>query len=277
MGMGDDRRYYGEVAKTTKLKIKLAEGAKMPERIGGEPDSFRIFSNERIELAPGQRAIVPTGMFSEFDEGLEMRVLNFLDGCMIVNAPGTVDADYRGDIGVIMKNLMSETFVIERGDPVADIKMHSYINPSSYDNKSHGSAAAAGYDIFSVNDVEIAAGSADIIRVEDEFGFDDKSPQEIECSVRGRSGNAAKLGLYVREDRYICDSDKFAVKAIWAINHGEEDIVLPAGSKVAQCVFSEANAEKLLVELEQVEELSETVRGAAGMNRDRNGMEIQGK
>lgn len=79
-----------------------------------------------ITLAPLQRAMVPTGLFVEIPAGYEIQVrprsgLAAKKGITVLNAPGTVDADYRGEICVILVNLSSEPFVVERGERIAQL------------------------------------------------------------------------------------------------------------------------------------------------------------
>lgn len=77
-------------------------------------------------LAPGRRALVPTGISIEIPPGFEGQVrarsgLAIKHGIALVNAPGTIDADYRGEIGVILVNLGEEPFAISRGDRIAQL------------------------------------------------------------------------------------------------------------------------------------------------------------
>ena len=79
-----------------------------------------------IELKPLERTLVKTGLFMEIPEGYECQVrsrsgLALKKGISVLNAPGTVDADYRGEVGVILINLSNETFVIEDGERVAQL------------------------------------------------------------------------------------------------------------------------------------------------------------
>lgn len=79
-----------------------------------------------IELAPMQRAMVPTGLFVEIPAGYEIQVrprsgLAAKKGITVLNAPGTIDADYRGEICVILINLSSEPFVVEKGERIAQL------------------------------------------------------------------------------------------------------------------------------------------------------------
>lgn len=79
-----------------------------------------------IELAPMQRRIVPTGLFMALPEGYEAQVrprsgLAAKHGITVLNSPGTIDADYRGEVCVILINLSAETFVINDGERIAQM------------------------------------------------------------------------------------------------------------------------------------------------------------
>ena len=79
-----------------------------------------------VTLEPLQRAIVPTGLFLEIPVGYEVQVrprsgLAAKKGITVLNAPGTIDADYRGEVCGILVNLSSETFVVEPGERIAQL------------------------------------------------------------------------------------------------------------------------------------------------------------
>jgi len=81
---------------------------------------------EDLTLAPGARALVPTGFAIAVPPGFEAQIrprsgLALKAGITIPNAPGTIDADYRGPVGVILANLGSAPFVIRRGDRIAQM------------------------------------------------------------------------------------------------------------------------------------------------------------
>src|SRR4051794_20591243 len=87
-----------------------------------------LFSAVRQDLVllSGERALVPTGLAIALPEGYEAQVrprsgLALKHGIALVNAPGTIDADYRGEIGVILINHGTEPFVVRRGDRVAQM------------------------------------------------------------------------------------------------------------------------------------------------------------
>lgn len=84
-----------------------------------------------IVLRPFQRALVPTGLFISLPEGYEAQVrprsgLAFKHGITVLNTPGTIDADYRGEIGVILVNLGQEDFVVNDGERIAQMVVARY-------------------------------------------------------------------------------------------------------------------------------------------------------
>ncbi len=85
-----------------------------------------------IILAPGQRALIPTGLFLELPEGTEAQVrprsgLAFKHGVTVLNAPGTIDADYRGEVGVLLINHGQEPFEVKDGERVAQLVVARYV------------------------------------------------------------------------------------------------------------------------------------------------------
>jgi len=87
---------------------------------------LRANLSESITLQPLERTIIKTGLFIELPVGFEAQVrprsgLAAKKGITVLNAPGTVDADYRGEIGVILVNLSNEAFTIENGERVAQL------------------------------------------------------------------------------------------------------------------------------------------------------------
>ena len=87
---------------------------------------LRAVTSQPISLEPMQRVIVKTGLFIELPIGYEAQVrprsgLAAKSGVTVLNAPGTIDADYRGEIGVILVNLSDKTFTVEHGDRIAQL------------------------------------------------------------------------------------------------------------------------------------------------------------
>lgn len=79
-----------------------------------------------ITLKPLERTLVKTGLFIELPVGYEAQVrprsgLAYKNGITVLNSPGTIDADYRGEIGVILVNLSNESFIIENGERIAQL------------------------------------------------------------------------------------------------------------------------------------------------------------
>lgn len=79
-----------------------------------------------ITLKPLERTLVKTGLFLELPVGYEAQVrprsgLAYKNGITVLNSPGTIDADYRGEVGVILVNLSNESFVIENGERIAQL------------------------------------------------------------------------------------------------------------------------------------------------------------
>lgn len=81
---------------------------------------------EDIILNPLERKLIPTGLFLEIPEGYECQVrprsgLALKSGISVLNSPGTIDADYRGEVGVILINLSNEAFTVKNGDRIAQL------------------------------------------------------------------------------------------------------------------------------------------------------------
>ena len=91
----------------------------------------RAFITETITIPPGGRKLIPTGIKVAIPEGYEMQIrprsgLALKHGITIVNTPGTIDADYRGEIGVILINLSDKAFVVNDGERIAQMVVAPY-------------------------------------------------------------------------------------------------------------------------------------------------------
>lgn len=87
---------------------------------------IRANLNESITLLPLQRCLVPTGLYFALPEGYEAQIrprsgLAFKQGITVLNSPGTIDADYRGELKVLLVNLSDSPFVIEDGERIAQM------------------------------------------------------------------------------------------------------------------------------------------------------------
>ncbi len=113
---------------------------------------LRANIEEQIVLEPLQRALVPTGLYIALPEGYEAQVrprsgLAIKKGITVLNSPGTVDADYRGEICVILVNLSSEPFVITDGERIAQmvIARHEQVQWSEVDVLGETERGAGGF------------------------------------------------------------------------------------------------------------------------------------
>ena len=96
------------------------------ETIASAGLDVRANTTEPIELKPMERALVKTVLFLEIPVGFECHVrprsgLALKKGISVLNSPGTIDADYRGEVGVILINMSNETFVVENGERIAQL------------------------------------------------------------------------------------------------------------------------------------------------------------
>ena len=96
------------------------------ETIGSAGMDLRANLTESITLQPLERTIIKTGLFIELPIGYEAQVrprsgLAFKNGITVLNSPGTIDADYRGEIGVILVNLSNQAFEIQNGERIAQL------------------------------------------------------------------------------------------------------------------------------------------------------------
>jgi len=112
------------------MKIKVINKSKhgLPHYATAASAGFDVRANidNPIVLKPLQRTLVPTGLFFEIPTGHEAQVrprsgLAFKNGVTVLNSPGTIDADYRGEIKVILVNLSQEDFVINDGERIAQV------------------------------------------------------------------------------------------------------------------------------------------------------------
>ncbi|PIX08199.1 MAG: dUTP diphosphatase [Flavobacteriaceae bacterium CG_4_8_14_3_um_filter_34_10] len=111
-----------------KIKIINTSAHELPsyETIASAGMDLRASIQESVILKPLERAIIKTGLFIELPIGVEAQVrprsgLAAKKGITVLNAPGTIDADYRGEIGVILVNLSNEAFIIENGERIAQL------------------------------------------------------------------------------------------------------------------------------------------------------------
>ena len=120
------------LAKITLRFLRLPHGADLPlpsyhsAHASGLDLAAALDQTEPLDLAPGGRALVPTGFGLELPPGCEAQIrprsgLALKHGVTVLNSPGTVDADYRGEVMVLLVNLGAEPFRVARGDRIAQL------------------------------------------------------------------------------------------------------------------------------------------------------------
>ena len=120
-----------------KVKIKLIENGKLPEykTCGSAGADCYARIKDKIELAPNQHVIIPLGFAVQIPIGYEMQIrprsgLANKNGITILNSPGTIDSDYRGEVGAIVMNTSNETFEINPEDRIAQAVVCPVIQPT---------------------------------------------------------------------------------------------------------------------------------------------------
>ena len=113
---------------------------------------LRANLEQPICLKPLERKLIPTGLFIELPEGYEAQIrprsgLAFKKGVTVLNSPGTIDADYRGEIKVLLINLSNEDFLIENGERIAQmiVSAHSRVEWSPVESLMETSRGAGGF------------------------------------------------------------------------------------------------------------------------------------
>ncbi len=111
-----------------KINFTVKEGASLPlyKTSGASGADVCACISEKIILRKGKRILVPTGLFFEIPEGFEIQVrprsgLAFKNGITVLNTPGTIDSDYRGELKVLLANFGNQDFEIKNGDRIAQI------------------------------------------------------------------------------------------------------------------------------------------------------------
>lgn len=135
---------------TCEIKFTAEDGAKIPsyQTSGAAGADISAFIDEDIVLKSGERAFVPTGIKISIPEGFEVQVrprsgLAAKNGVTVLNAPGTIDSDYRGEIKVILINLGKEDFTIKNGERIAQLVVAPvtrgvFVKAQALDNTERG-------------------------------------------------------------------------------------------------------------------------------------------
>ena len=109
-----------------KIRCVVKIGGTLPEyktHGASGADAF-AFLESPVTMGPGERKLIPTGLYAEIPEGFEIQVrprsgLALKYGVTVLNAPGTIDSDYRGEIGIVLINHGAEPFTVNHGDRIA--------------------------------------------------------------------------------------------------------------------------------------------------------------
>ena len=117
------------------MKVKIINRSKhaLPEYATEQSAGVDLRANidSPVVIGPLGRALIPTGLYMALPEGWEAQVrprsgLAIKKGVTVLNTPGTIDADYRGEVGVILVNLSGEDFVVQDGDRIAQMIFNQY-------------------------------------------------------------------------------------------------------------------------------------------------------
>ena len=110
------------------IRVKTSGAVVLPsyETEGSAGADVRAYLSSPVTLRPGERRIIPTGIFLEIPQGFEVQVrprsgLAAKHGITVLNTPGTIDSDYRGEVKIILINLGDEDFVVSSGDRIAQL------------------------------------------------------------------------------------------------------------------------------------------------------------
>lgn len=113
---------------------------------------LRASLKEPVELKPLERALIPTGLFIELPKNYEAQIrprsgLALKHGITVLNSPGTIDADYRGEIGIILVNLSNTTFTIQNGERICQmvIAQHETVEWNEAEHLEETERGAGGF------------------------------------------------------------------------------------------------------------------------------------
>ena len=138
------------------MKIKIINKSHHPMPAYATPQSagmdIRANLTEPVELKPFERKLIPTGLYIALPEGYEAQLrprsgLALKHGLTLLNTPGTIDADYRGEIGVILVNLSTEPFTIADGERICQmvIATHAHVEGETVETLDETERGAGGF------------------------------------------------------------------------------------------------------------------------------------
>lgn len=138
------------------MNIKVINSSKHPlpnyETVHSAGMDLRANIDEEIILLPLQRVLIPTGLFIELPQGYEAQIrprsgLAFKHGITVLNSPGTIDADYRGEIKILLINLSNDNFTIKDGERIAQmiVSKHEVVEWTLVEQLGETERGAGGY------------------------------------------------------------------------------------------------------------------------------------
>ncbi len=138
------------------MEVKIVNQSKHPlpayETLYSAGMDLRANIEEELILLPLQRILIPTGLFIELPKGYEAQIrprsgLAFKFGLTVLNSPGTIDADYRGEIKILLVNLSNDNFTIKDGERIAQmiVSKHEVVEWKPVEQLSNTERGTGGY------------------------------------------------------------------------------------------------------------------------------------
>jgi dUTP pyrophosphatase len=240
-----------------------------------------IHSNKNISIASKELYLYDTGFQFQFDKDLELLVFGndklFKNGVIVINEPGTIDADYRGNVIIALYNTSSKNYNIERLDLVAILRFGLIVRDWRKADKDMdtiedkvvyykaeknfepylGSELASGLDLKAHIKKKLVVPSGQSATIP--TGIKVRVPKNVEVHVRARSGFSTKNKVLVFHE-IITHSNKFVDIEVKLLNLGENELIIEPGMRIAQMVA----VKSVNVKLYETNDLSQTARGDAG-------------
>ena len=139
-----------------RIKVKIVNKSNNPMPTASTPQAagmdVRASLAEPVVLAPLERRLIPTGLYIELPEGYECQIrprsgLALKSGITVLNTPGTIDADYRGEIGVILINLSAEPFTVNPGERICQmvVARHGFVDWEAVETLAESERGCGGF------------------------------------------------------------------------------------------------------------------------------------
>lgn len=139
-----------------RIKVKIVNKSNNPMPTASTPQAagmdVRASLAEPVVLAPLERRLIPTGLYIELPEGYECQIrprsgLALKSGITVLNTPGTIDADYRGEIGVILINLSTEPFTVNPGERICQmvVARHGFVDWEAVETLTESERGCGGF------------------------------------------------------------------------------------------------------------------------------------